>query len=59
MNPTEHAAARCREGADCTGIGCRVSTGKTKRKANWKRPKPNKHEGTRAVPAAPKKKGKK
>lgn len=49
MNPEAHAAARCREGENCTGIGCRVSTGKTKRKANHKRPKPNQHEGTRVV----------
>lgn len=58
MNPAAHEAARCQNGYGCTGEGCRVSTGKTKRKANWKRPKPNKHEGTRAavVPEKGKKK---
>lgn len=41
----EHA--RCQNGENCTGPGCRVSTGKTQRKDNTSRPKPNKHEGTR------------
>lgn len=49
MNPLKHVKAKCREGANCTGIGCRVATGKTARKANWKRPKPNQHEGTRTT----------
>lgn len=47
MNPEEHS--RCREGIACTGIGCRVETGKTKRKKNYSRPHPNKREGSRAV----------
>lgn len=38
---------RCQEGDACHGPGCRKHTGKTKRKANWGRPKFNKHEGTR------------
>ena len=50
---------KCQEGDNCTGAGCRISTGKTKRKANWKRPKPNQHEGTRASAAPDGKKGKK
>lgn len=45
MNLPEHQ--KCREGENCTGIGCRRQTGKTERKQNWKRPKPNKKEGTR------------
>lgn len=39
--------SKCQEGDACQGPGCRVFTGKTKRKQNWSRPKPNKHEGTR------------
>ena len=49
MNPAQHATARCQNGENCTGAGCRINTGKTQRKANWKRPKPNKHESTRTV----------
>lgn len=40
---------KCREGDNCTGMGCKVRTGKTERKQNWKRPKPNQHEGTRGA----------
>ena len=41
---------KCQNGDDgCTGPGCRKFTGKTKRKQNWLRPKPNQHEGTRIV----------
>lgn len=39
--------SKCREGDACVGPGCRIHTGKTARKKNWARPKPNKHEGTR------------
>ena len=56
MNPEKHEAARCRDGYGCTGTGCRVSTGKTKRKANHSRPKPNQHEGTRITATEGKKK---
>jgi hypothetical protein len=45
---------RCQEGDACHGPGCRIHTGKTRRKMNWTRPKPNKHEAERAS-AAPKK----
>lgn len=38
---------KCQNGENCTGPGCRAHTGKTARKQNWKRPKPNQHEGTR------------
>lgn len=44
MHPQEHS--KCQNGVDCTGGGCRRVTGKTARKANWNRPKANKHEGT-------------
>lgn len=49
--------SKCREGDNCAGPGCRVHTGKTARKANWKRPKPNKHEASRASGVVVKKKG--
>lgn len=39
---------RCQEGDACVGPGCRIHTGKTQRKQNYRRPKPNQHEGTRA-----------
>jgi len=38
---------RCQDGDACTGPRCRIHTGKTARKKNWARPRPNKHEGTR------------
>lgn len=57
MNPAEHINKHCQDGANCTGGGCRVSTGKTKRKANWNRPKPNKHEAFRVSAATTSKKG--
>jgi hypothetical protein len=41
------AHKKCRENERCVGPGCRVETGKTKRKANWNRPKRNKNEGSR------------
>lgn len=47
MNPQAHEDARCQNRSLCQGPGCRVYTGKTKRKANYSRPKPNQHEGTR------------
>lgn len=49
MNPNQHETARCQNRGNCTGPGCRVSTGKTKRKANFARPKHNQHEGTRVT----------
>lgn len=42
--PGRHA--KCPEDP-CTGPRCKARTGKTDRKNNWARPKPNKHEGTR------------
>jgi hypothetical protein len=38
---------KCQESEACKGPGCRKHTGKTARKMNWKRPKPNQHEGSR------------
>lgn len=39
MQPKTHAAARCQNRENCTGPGCRVRTGKTRRKAGgWGRP---------------------
>ncbi|MGE5612721.1 MAG: hypothetical protein ACM3UO_00400 [Bacillota bacterium] len=32
MNPEKHEAARCQNGRNCVGMGCRISTGKTKKK---------------------------
>lgn len=52
----QHEAARCRDGYACTGTGCRVQTGKTKRKQNHLRPKRNKHEATRVSGAPTKEK---
>ena len=51
-----HEKAGCQNGYLCNGPRCRVLTGKTERKQNWKRPKANKHEGTRAVVTEGKKK---
>ena len=49
---TKGTHSRCQNGDDgCTGPGCRKQTGKTARKQNWKRPKPNQHEGSRMVAA--------
>lgn len=45
MNIDQHKS--CRESERCVGPGCKVRTGKTQRKANWNRPKPNQHEGSR------------
>lgn len=53
MNPEDHA--KCPENP-CTGPRCRAHTGKTKRKANYARPKPNKHEGSRITKTEGKKK---
>ena len=44
--PGRHA--KCPE-EPCTGPRCKAHTGKTARKKNWARPKPNKHEGTRVL----------
>lgn len=52
--PGRHA--KCPE-EPCVGPRCRAHTGKTARKQNWARPKPNKHEGTR-ITAGPEKKRK-
>jgi hypothetical protein len=38
---------KCQEGDACTGPGCRINTGKTRRKQNHLRPKPNQHEASR------------
>jgi hypothetical protein len=48
--------AKCQEGEACHGPGCRKHTGKTARKQNWARPKPNQHEDSRVT--ATDKKGK-
>lgn len=47
----------CQERDLCHGPGCRKHTGKTKRKQNWSRPKPNQHEAE-ATSTTPTKKGK-
>lgn len=33
MGPLAHKAARCQNRENCTGPGCRLRTGKTRRKA--------------------------
>lgn len=42
--------AKCPENP-CVGPRCKARTGKTARKKNYARPKPNKHEGTRILPS--------
>lgn len=44
---TQGTHHNCQQGDACTGPGCRKHTGKTARKKNYARPKPNKHEGSR------------
>lgn len=46
MNLDDHR--NCPENP-CIGPRCRANTGKTARKANHLRPKPNKHEASRIV----------
>ena len=48
--------AKCQDGPACHGPGCRVKTGKTAHKENWKRPKPNQHEASRDAVTSKKKK---
>ena len=50
---------KCREGDNCTGTGCRISTGKTKRKQNWKRPRLNHHTAEAGLASTSTKKGEK
>lgn len=54
MNPVR-MHSNCQDGEGCHGPGCRVSTGKTQRKENYRRPKPNQHEASRETPTKAKK----
>ena len=51
MNPALHEKAKCDDRAGCTGPGCRINTGKTKRLRNFARPHYNKAKPEGYCPA--------